>query len=168
MNFHSVHRNLSDMLFLLGDEKRKLPFILATFLVVSLLDLIGVGLVGSYITLFTQPRGSELAFLKPILSQLEFFEDDQGKSMLALGCVLVFVFVRQTHCFFSQTTHPFAYQSVSFCEMVIGASTNPRESWSSRISQTRRRPTTLYSSALALFGRAPRGTTCRGLGERRA
>ena len=93
MNFHSVRRNLSDMLFLLGDQKRKLPFILATFLVVSLLDLIGVGLVGSYITLFTQPRGSELAFLKPILSQLEFFEDDQGKSMLALGCVLVFVFV---------------------------------------------------------------------------
>jgi ABC-type multidrug transport system fused ATPase/permease subunit len=93
MNFHSVRRNLSDMLFLLGDQKRKLPFILATFLVVSLLDLIGVGLVGSYITLFTQPRGSELAFLKPILSQLKFFEDDQGKSMLALGCVLVFVFV---------------------------------------------------------------------------
>jgi ABC-type multidrug transport system fused ATPase/permease subunit len=93
MNFHSVRRNLSDMLFLLGDQKRKLPFILATFLVVSLLDLIGVGLVGSYITLFTQPRGSELAFLKPILSQLELFEDNQGKSMLALGCVLVFVFV---------------------------------------------------------------------------
>ena len=93
MNFHSVRRNLSDMLFLLGDEKRKLPFILATFLVVSLLDLIGVGLVGSYITLFTQPRGSELAFLKPILSWLDFFKDDQGKSMLVLGFILVFVFV---------------------------------------------------------------------------
>ena len=93
MNFRSVRRNLSDMLFLLGDEKRKLPFILATFLVVSLLDLVGVGLVGSYITLFTQPKGSELAFLKPILSRLDFFEDDQGKTMLALGFILVFVFV---------------------------------------------------------------------------
>ena len=93
MNFHSVRRNLSDMLFLLGDQKRKLPFILATFLVVSLLDLIGVGLVGSYITLFTQPRGSELAFLKPILSWLDIFGGDQGKSMLALGFILVFVFV---------------------------------------------------------------------------
>ncbi|SVD56464.1 uncharacterized protein METZ01_LOCUS409318, partial [marine metagenome] len=93
MNFHSVRRNLSDMLFLLGDEKRKLPFILATFLVVSLLDLIGVGLVGSYITLFTQPRGSELAILKPILSWLDVFGGDQGKLMVALGLILVFVFV---------------------------------------------------------------------------
>ena len=45
MIIESIRRNISDMLFLLGDQRRKLPFILATFLVVSLLDLIGVGLV---------------------------------------------------------------------------------------------------------------------------
>ena len=64
MNIHSVSRNIKDMLFLLGDERRKLPFILATFFVVSLLDLVGVGLVGGYITLFTQPTNSELSFLR--------------------------------------------------------------------------------------------------------
>ena len=67
MIIESVRRNISDMLFLLGDQRRKLPFILATFLVVSLLDLIGVGLVGSYIALFTQPIGSgSISFLQPI------------------------------------------------------------------------------------------------------
>ena len=94
MNIHSVRRNIRDMLFLLGDERRKLHYILATFLAVSLLDLVGVGLVGGYITLFTQPTDSELSFLRPIFDRLNVvFDNNEGKTMLVLGLVLVFVFL---------------------------------------------------------------------------
>ncbi len=94
MKIDSVRRNINDMLFLLGDERRKLPFILATFLVVSLLDLVGVGLVGGYITLFTQPPDSELAYIEPIFRRIYVvLGNDEGKTMLVLGLILVFVFL---------------------------------------------------------------------------
>jgi len=93
MKFHSACRYLSDMLFLLGDEKRKLPFIAAIFLLASILDLAGVGFVGAYITLFTQPQGSELSFLEPIFRQLGILGDVSGKTMLVLGLILVVVFL---------------------------------------------------------------------------
>ena len=89
-----IHRNISDMLFLLGDQRRKLPFILATFLVVSLLDLIGVGLVGSYIALFTQPIDSgDLPFLQPFISSFGTLGEDRDAAMVFLGQILVAVFV---------------------------------------------------------------------------
>ncbi|MBM23061.1 MAG: hypothetical protein CMD78_02200 [Gammaproteobacteria bacterium] len=94
MIIESIRRNISDMLFLLGDERRKLPFILATFLVVSLLDLVGVGLVGSYIALFTQPIGSgNLSFLQPIFSRFGNLGEDRDAAMVFLGLILVAVFV---------------------------------------------------------------------------
>jgi len=89
-----IRRNISDMLFLLGDQRRKLPFILATFLVVSLLDLIGVGLVGSYIALFTQPIDSgNLPFLQPFISSFGTLGEDREAAMVFLGLILVAVFV---------------------------------------------------------------------------
>ena len=41
---------ISEIYHLLGDEKKKLPFIIFIFLISSLLDAIGVGLIGPYVS----------------------------------------------------------------------------------------------------------------------
>ena len=56
---------VSQIFFLIGDEKKKLPLFVIIFLISSLIDLLGLSLIGPYVSIAT---GSEI-FLK----QLSFF-----------------------------------------------------------------------------------------------
>jgi ABC-type multidrug transport system fused ATPase/permease subunit len=47
---------LQDIFLLLGEDRRKLPGLVLLFLVSSLLDLMGIGLIGPYIALVIDPR----------------------------------------------------------------------------------------------------------------
>ena len=53
------------ILFILGDDKRKLPWLILLFIAASILDLIGIGLVAPYIALLIDPE---------LLSQGKFFQ----------------------------------------------------------------------------------------------
>ena len=82
---------LADIFFLLGDEKRKLPLILVTFLLVSMLDLVSISLVGGYVTLLTQPAESLPDLAKTIMQWLGV---DQGElPILGLGLFLIGIFL---------------------------------------------------------------------------
>jgi hypothetical protein len=67
--FSVPRRYFADMLFLLGSERRKLPWLLAGFLLVALMDVFGLATVGSYIVYLTQSEESA----PPILAVLTLF-----------------------------------------------------------------------------------------------
>ena len=46
--FSVLRRYLADMLFLLGSERRKLPWLLAGFLLVALMDVLGLACLTNY------------------------------------------------------------------------------------------------------------------------
>jgi len=51
---NNIKGYLSDILELLGPHRRKLPVLVATFFLVSILDLVGIGLVGTYVSFVTE------------------------------------------------------------------------------------------------------------------
>ena len=82
---------LADIFFLLGDERRKLPIILVTFLLVSILDLVSISLVGGYVTLLTQPAESLPDLARTALRWLGV---DQGElPILGFGLFLIGIFL---------------------------------------------------------------------------
>ena len=50
---------ISDLLVGLGTQRRKLPGLVILFSLASILDLVGIGLVGGYISLLTKPEDIE-------------------------------------------------------------------------------------------------------------
>ena len=48
---------LSEIFFLLGKDRRKLIGLLILFLMSSLLELIGIGLIGPYLSIMVDPEG---------------------------------------------------------------------------------------------------------------
>ena len=61
---------LREILTLLGEDRRKLPALVALFLGVSLLDLAGLGLIAPYIGLVMKPEALLEGRLSELLSSL--------------------------------------------------------------------------------------------------
>ncbi len=51
-----MKKYLEEIFYLLGEDTKKLPVLVLLFLVLSMLDLAGLGLIGSYITLIFDPQ----------------------------------------------------------------------------------------------------------------
>jgi ATP-binding cassette, subfamily B, bacterial PglK len=87
----NLRRYFSDLLFLLGKEQKKLPGILASFLVVALLDMIGLAIIGVYIVVLT---GSENISSKPLLAIMSVVGPHDGAMVkLLLGLSLLTIFL---------------------------------------------------------------------------
>ena len=89
--FAGPRHYLGDMLFLLGSERRKLPWLLAGFLLVALMDVFGLATVGSYIVYLTQSEESAPPMLAVLTSVLP-----RGSSVvtkITVGVLLVGFFV---------------------------------------------------------------------------
>ena len=85
---------MQEVLYLLGPDRRRLPKLLVIFLGVSLLDLLGIGLVASYITLATSPQNTP-EFINAMSSWAGF--PDDGRSILTMmSVVLLLVFLFKT------------------------------------------------------------------------
>ena len=59
-----------EILFLLGGDKSKLPWMVFLFLMVSLLDAIGIGMMGPYISLIIDPISEESKIFKDFVSAI--------------------------------------------------------------------------------------------------
>jgi ATP-binding cassette, subfamily B, bacterial PglK len=85
---------MQEVLYLLGPERTRLLKLLVIFLGVSLLDLIGIGLVASYITLATSPQNTP-EFINAMSTWAGFSDD--GRSILTMmSVVLLLVFLFKT------------------------------------------------------------------------
>ncbi len=84
-------RHLREILDLLGPDRRKLPWLMGLFLGASILDLVGLGLIGPYVTLIANPSAID--------GQLQQFIESLGLPtefqilMVTLGILLLCVFV---------------------------------------------------------------------------
>ena len=54
--FNSAIKYLREILFIVGDDRKKLPWIISLFFLSSFLDFAGLGLIGPYITLIINPE----------------------------------------------------------------------------------------------------------------
>jgi len=77
-----------EVLYLLGTDKRKLPGLLFLFLGVSVLDLVGIGIVGPYIAL-TLDLGKSNGYFGKIISSLGL--PNESFSLLSVLSVMLFM-----------------------------------------------------------------------------
>ena len=83
---------LADIRTILAGQKKFLSWLMALFFIVSLLDLVGIGLVGGYISLLTQPENSQVRQVQEWLTE-NFSITDQDVAILSIGGVLIALFV---------------------------------------------------------------------------
>ena len=87
----ALRQYLHEILTLLGDENRKLPGLVFLFLGLSIMDLVGLGLIGPYIALVMNPASAGTGILGD-LSQ-RFGLDITAETLLySLGGGLVLIF----------------------------------------------------------------------------
>ena len=60
---------LKEILFILGDERRKLPWLISLFLFASLIDLVGLGLIVPYIVLIVNPDSLSNGYVGKFIEQ---------------------------------------------------------------------------------------------------
>ena len=85
---------IKDVLFLLGNEKKKLPRLFLFFIGISLIDLLGLGLIGPYITLIVDHDEFSRSISGVI--DLEKLSISSGDLIVYIGVFLLFVFVFKT------------------------------------------------------------------------
>ena len=83
-----MNSTLRKIIFLLGDDRKKIPILLTMFVFSSIGDLIGIALIGPYVSLIIE-GGSDLY---AIVAITEFFNIYEGDVVIYLGLALVGVF----------------------------------------------------------------------------
>ena len=89
--FSVLRRYLVDMLFLLGSDWRKLPWLLAGFLFVALMDVFGLATVGAYIVYLTQTEETAPRILTILIWFLP--RESSVGTKITVGGLLVGLFV---------------------------------------------------------------------------
>ena len=81
-----------EILYLLGDDKKKLPILIVIFIFASLLDLAGIGLIGPYVALVVSPDSLVKGRMHEVIKFLDL-PLDQYTLLIQLGLLLVAVFL---------------------------------------------------------------------------
>ena len=77
---------------MLGQDSRKLPGIAVLFLILSLIDVAGIGLIGPFIKLIIDPvLQTNVATLLSGILKLDI-QEDQGVLIVAISLILFFLF----------------------------------------------------------------------------
>jgi ATP-binding cassette, subfamily B, bacterial PglK len=111
--FSGLRRYLADMLFLLGSERRKLPWLLAGFLLVALMDVFGLATVGAYIVFLTQSEESAPPILAVLTAVLP--REPSAVTKITVGGLLVGFFVTKAvvAVFINRQIFRFAYSQLT-------------------------------------------------------
>ena len=86
-------RYLREILYLIGSDRRKLPWMILLFLMVSLLDAIGIGLLGPYVSLIVDPSIAEEGILKVFVDLLSGFSSTRNGLLILMSGVLLLLFL---------------------------------------------------------------------------
>ncbi len=86
-----MRRYLDEILTLLGSEKKRLPGILLLFLLSSLLDLAGIGLIGPYVSMVASPGNADDVISRNI--DMFGIVGDSDRLLVIMGLFLVGVFL---------------------------------------------------------------------------
>jgi ATP-binding cassette, subfamily B, bacterial PglK len=86
-------RYLKEILYLIGNDKKKLPWLILLFLIASLIDAIGIGLLGPYVSLIIDPSIAENVVLKSFISLLRGYSSSEDGLLILMSVVLVCIFL---------------------------------------------------------------------------
>jgi len=95
MNFNFNY--FKEVLYLLGKDRIKIPILIIFFIFNSLLDLVGIGLIGPYVALIVDPS---IINDSSIASKLIYFgiPQEQNTVIIIFGIVLLFLFLVKGIC----------------------------------------------------------------------
>jgi ATP-binding cassette, subfamily B, bacterial PglK len=82
---------IQDIYRLLGNEKNKLPFIIVVFLISSLLDAIGIGLIGPYVSFLLNPSLIDSTLADFLPQQMLNLDKTSMLILISIGLVLIFL-----------------------------------------------------------------------------
>jgi len=91
----SIIQFIKEIHYLLGDNTRKLPWIIFLFLCSSVLDVAGIGLIVPYVALIVSPENFIQSDFYPIFVSLGM-PLKQDELLITLGLVLLIVFIIKT------------------------------------------------------------------------
>ena len=83
------------ILLLLGDRKKKVPWLILAFLATSFLEVIGIGLIAPYISLIINPESFIENYKFPFID-LQSFYGEEEKLIILFGLLLISVFTIKT------------------------------------------------------------------------
>ena len=86
---------LKEIFFIIGEDKKKLPIMGILFLLLSILDLAGIGLIAPYITSIANSEEFFDTRIYDLYSYLGF-SLEVSDIIFSLGLVLVFIFLIKT------------------------------------------------------------------------
>ena len=81
-----------ELSYLLGEENKKIPRLVLLFVLLSLVDVIGLGLIGPYILLITSPNEAIEGVSASILILLNISKTPSDLT-LVFSFILVFIFL---------------------------------------------------------------------------
>lgn len=93
MNKYKVF--IKEILFLIGEDKKKLPKFLIFFLILSMIDILGIGLIAPYISLVASPEN----FFESSFSSLIFsigFPSSHDDLLIFFGIILIGIFLAKS------------------------------------------------------------------------
>lgn len=79
-----------EIFFLLGDRKKKLPGLLLSFFILSFLDIIGIGLIGPYISLLTYNPEEKNYIINLLLENTRYKSVDE--LLIVIGIIIIVIF----------------------------------------------------------------------------
>ena len=85
---------LKKVIYLLDQDKNKLPFLIVIFLISSILDILGIGLIGTYVALLADVKISSEIFIKLIV--FLGIGEEKEELVLWIGYALVAIFLVKT------------------------------------------------------------------------
>jgi len=83
---------LKEILFLIGSDIKKIPWMLVAFLSVSMLDVLGLGLIAPYVALIINPDLNSNNYLYSLV-RLLWTSPSLEQILLVSGCGLVLIFI---------------------------------------------------------------------------
>ena len=86
-----MHKYLSEISFLISTDKYKIPFLITLFLVISLLEIVGLGLIAPYIEILIGQDGIYLKYLENLLS-IFHLELSKTSLILLISFLIIIVF----------------------------------------------------------------------------
>lgn len=94
LNIKHVKEVVATYLFLLGEDRKRLPLLCMSVLVASALDVAGVGLILPFLTVATRPEAiHEIAWLKPVAN----LAWSHGQLVMTFGIAFLFIFLMKSY-----------------------------------------------------------------------
>lgn len=85
---------LKEIIILMGDDKKKLPWLLLLFFLVSFLDIAGIGLIGPYVSIVVDPEVAKNIFGD--LTSLIVLPTDVYSLLMMMSIILLVIFFVKT------------------------------------------------------------------------